>query len=46
MIAFSNAGTLRKTPRRIAFSVILPKNLSTWFSHEPLVGVKCKWYSG
>jgi hypothetical protein len=40
MIAFSNAATLRNTPRRICFSVIAAKNRSTWFSHEPLVGVK------
>ncbi len=46
MIAFSNAGTLRNTPRRIRFSVISAKNRSTWFSHELLVGVKWRWYSG
>ncbi len=40
MIAFSYAATLRNTPRRICFSVISAKNRSTWFSHDPLVGVK------
>jgi hypothetical protein len=40
MIAFSNAATLRNTPRRICFSATSAKNRSTWFSHDPPVGVK------
>ena len=31
---------LRNAPRRIRFSVISPKNRSTRFSHDALVGVK------
>jgi hypothetical protein len=32
--------TLRKEPRRMAFSVIKPKKRSTWFSQELSVGMK------
>ncbi len=46
MIAASNAATLRNAPRRIRSSVISAKNRSTWFNHDPLVGVKWSWYSG
>ena len=46
MIAFSSAATLRNPPRRIRCSVIAAKKRSTWLSHEPLVGVKCRRYSG
>jgi hypothetical protein len=35
-----NALTVLNTPRRIRLSVIAAKNRSTWFSHDPLVGVK------
>ena len=31
-----------KTPRRSCFSVSNPKNLSTRFNHDELVGIKCK----
>ncbi|QEH37380.1 hypothetical protein OJF2_59700 [Aquisphaera giovannonii] len=46
MIAFSKAATLRNTPRRSRRSVIAAKNRSTWLSHDPLVGVKWRRYSG
>jgi hypothetical protein len=41
---FSRLGTLLNEPRRILFSVISPNHRSTWFTQEPLVGVKCRWY--
>ena len=28
-------------PRRMAWRVMMPKKISTMFSHDPLVGVKC-----
>ena len=33
--------TLSNEPRRIAWRVMIEKNTSTMFSHEPEVGVKC-----
>jgi len=39
MIFFSRSDTELNTPRRICFSVINPKNRSTRFSHEELVGM-------
>jgi hypothetical protein len=33
--------TLVKVPRRSAWRVMMPKKISTLFSHEPEVGVKC-----
>ena len=30
-----------KVPRRIAWRVMMPKKISTMFSHDPEVGVKC-----
>jgi hypothetical protein len=33
--------TLVKVPRRMAWRVMMPKKISTMFSHEPEVGVKC-----
>jgi len=30
-----------KVPRRIAWRVMMPKKISTMFSQDPLVGVKC-----
>jgi hypothetical protein len=39
-IAFSRLGTLSNDPRRIRFSVISANHRSTWFTHDPLVGVK------
>jgi hypothetical protein len=37
-----SSGTLLKTPRRIRLRVISPNHRSTRFTHEELVGVKCK----
>ena len=34
--------TLVKVPRRIAWRVMIPKKISTMFSHDPEVGVKCR----
>ena len=34
--------TERKEPRRMAWRVMMPKKISAMFSHEQLVGVKCK----
>ena len=31
-----------KVPRRMAWRVMMPKKISTMFSHEQLVGVKCR----
>ena len=39
-IAPTSWGTLSKLPRRMACRVMIPKNTSTRFSQEPLVGVK------
>jgi hypothetical protein len=41
-MACSKAATLRNTPRRIGFAAIAAKDRSTWFSHEPPVGVTCR----
>src|SRR6266702_1668215 len=30
-----------KVPRRMAWRVMIPKKISTMFSHDPLVGEKC-----
>lgn len=38
--------TLPKTPRRIIFSVSPANQRSTKFSHDELVGVKCRWKRG
>jgi hypothetical protein len=41
-----------KVPRRMACLVMIPKKISTMFSHDPEVGVKCSveeggaWLSG
>ena len=40
-IASVRSGTLWKMPRRIALSVSRPKKISTRFSHELEVAVKC-----
>ena len=40
--------TERKLPRRMAWRVMMPKKISTMFSQDQLVGVKCKvirWFS-
>jgi len=41
-IAAISSGTLLKTPRRIRLRVISPNHRSTRFTHEELVGVKCR----
>jgi hypothetical protein len=33
--------TLVKLPRRVAWRVVISKKISTMFSHDPEVGVKC-----
>ena len=38
--------TLLKLPRRMAWPVMMPKKISTMFSHDPLVGVKCRVIRG
>jgi hypothetical protein len=41
--------TERKVPRRMAWRVMMPKMISTMFSHQHPVGVKCKvirWLAG
>ena len=34
--------TLVKVQRRMAWRVMIPKKISTRFSHDPEVGVKCR----
>ena len=41
VIAASSSGTLRKTPRRMGFSVISRNQRSTRLSQEDEVGMKC-----
>jgi hypothetical protein len=45
-IAWVSWVTLSKDPRRIAWRVMIPKNTSMRFSHEPEVGVKCRVIRG
>ena len=45
-MAVSRSATLVKVPRRIAWRVMIPKKISTMFSHDPDVGVKCKVIRG
>jgi hypothetical protein len=33
--------TERELPRRMAWRVMIPKKISTMFSYDPAVGVKC-----
>jgi hypothetical protein len=35
-----------KVPRRMACRVVMPKKISTTFSHDPEVGVKCMTIRG
>ncbi len=35
-----------KVPRRMAWRVMIPKKISTMFSHDPDVGVKCSVIRG
>ena len=41
VIASTNSRTEPKLPRQMAWRVMIPKKISTMFSHEPEVGVKC-----
>jgi len=41
-IAAIRSLTLPKLPRRMACRVMIEKNTSTRFSHDPEVGVKCR----
>ena len=45
-IASVSSRTLVKVPRRMAWRVMIEKNTSTRFSHEPDVGVKCSVIRG
>ena len=38
--------TLPKLPRRMAWRVMIEKKISTMFSHDPEVGVKCSVIRG
>lgn len=40
-MAAVRSATEVKVPRRIAWRVMIPKKISTMFSHDPDVGVKC-----
>ena len=40
-IAAVRSFALVKVPRRMAWRVMIPKRISTMFSYEPDVGVKC-----
>ena len=41
-IAVVSSLTERKVPRRMAWRVMIPKKISTMFSHGHPVGVKCR----
>ena len=41
-MALVRSFTERKVPRRMAWRVMMPKKISTMFSHEHPVGVKCR----
>jgi hypothetical protein len=41
-IAVSRSVTSVKVPRRMVWRVMMPKKISTVFSHEQRVGVKCR----
>ena len=45
-IAAINSLTLPKLPRRMACRVMIEKKISTMFSHDPEVGVKCRVIRG
>ena len=45
-IASVSSRTLLNVPRRMAWRVMIEKNTSTMFSHEPEVGVKCSVIRG
>ena len=42
VMASISSWTEPKLPRRMAWRVMIPKKISTRFSHDPLVGVKCR----
>ena len=42
----SEVGHAVEVPRRTAWRVMMPKNISTMFNQLPLVGVKCMWTRG
>jgi len=41
-MAISRSVTLWKVPRRMACRMTIPKKISTMFSQDPEVGVKCR----
>ena len=41
-MAVMRSRTLVKLPRRMAWRVMIEKKISTMFSHDPEVGVKCR----
>ena len=45
-IAAMRSLTEVKVPRRMAWRVMMPKKISTMFSHDPEVGVKCRVIRG
>ena len=45
-IASMSSCTLSKVPLRMAWRVMIPKKISTMFSQEPDVGVKCRVIRG
>ena len=45
-IAAINSLTLLKLPRRMACRVMIEKKISTMFSQDPLIGVKCSVMRG
>jgi hypothetical protein len=45
-IAAMRSFTEVKVPRRMAWRVMIPKKISTRFSHDPEVGVKCRVIRG
>jgi hypothetical protein len=45
-IAAVSSLTEVKVPRRMAWRVMMPKKISTMFSHDPEVGVKCRVIRG
>ena len=46
VIASMSSRTEPKLPRRMARRVMIPKKISTMFSHDPEVGVKCRVIRG
>src|SRR5215203_5480473 len=46
VIDLIRSSTELKVPRRMAWRVMIPKKISTMFSHDPDVGVKCKAIRG